>query len=91
MSPQYREEMFDKISKIIEETGSNDATYDSYKKAQDVLDVLEGLLSYAIYTTSISPETVRDSCEQSYVNIKKNALKMINKELSEKGKINPDQ
>jgi hypothetical protein len=57
----------------------NDSNYDNYQKARDILDMLEGLLAYAIYNTCISPETIRDSAEESYVNIKRRALEMFNK------------
>lgn len=73
----HRDEMFDKVSKLIEETGKSDANYSDKEKALDILSVLEGLLAYTIYTTCINSETVRDSCEESYINIKRQALHMM--------------
>lgn len=75
----YRDQMFETISQVIEKAGGEDSDYDNYRKAQDILEVLESLLAYAIYNTCVSPETIRDSCEESYVNIKKRALSMFNK------------
>ena len=75
----YRDQMFDAISNIIEVTGRDDANYDNHQKARDILEMLESLLAYAIYNTCISPETIRDSCEESYVSIKKRALMMFDK------------
>ena len=69
--------MFDAISKIIEETGAGDENYTPEKKALDIFTVLESLLAYTIYTTCVSSETIRDSAEESYVNIKRQALHML--------------
>ena len=77
MNNDYEKDMFDGISKIIEETGAGDEAYSNEDKALDILGVLESLLAYTIYTTCISPETIRDSAEQSYVNIKRQALQML--------------
>ena len=76
---KYKECLFEKISDIIENIGQEDSNYDNYQKARDILEVLEGLLAYAIYNTCVSPETIRDSAEESYVNIKKKALEMYKK------------
>ena len=73
----YQRQMFDTIAKILEETGSEDKTYSNEEKALDILNVLESLLAYSIYNTCISAETIRDSAEESYVNIKKRALRML--------------
>jgi hypothetical protein len=83
MSEKYKDEMFEKMSQVIEEIGKDDESYDNYKKSTDVLEALEGLLSYAIYSTSIDSTTVRDSCEESYMNIKRTALRMMAKEKAE--------
>ena len=73
----YKRHMFDAISKIIEEAGASDDTYTDEKKAYDILAVLESLLAYTIYTTCISAETIRDSAEESHVNIKRQALQLL--------------
>ena len=73
----YEKEMFANISTIIEKTGASDEAYTDEKKALDILAVLESLLAYTIYTTCIDAGTIRDSAEQSYVNIKKQALFML--------------
>lgn len=73
----YEQEMFANISTIIEKTGAADEAYTAEKKALDILSVLESLLAYTIYTTCIDAETIRDSAEQSYVNIKRQALFML--------------
>lgn len=75
--PDYQQQMFEAVAKVIEEVGAGDKAYDDEKKALDILNVLESLLAYAIYNTSISAETIRDSAEESYVNIKKRALRML--------------
>ena len=80
--PVYREQMFDVISQAIENTGKGDESYDDHQKALDILGVLENLLAYTIYTTCDSAETVRDSCEESHVNIKKLALRLMESEKS---------
>ncbi|WP_196214903.1 hypothetical protein [Piscirickettsia salmonis] len=72
----YRELMFDGLSQLIEDLGKEDVDYDDYQKSEDILEVLEGLLAYGIYNTSIDAETIRDSCEESYVHIKRKALMM---------------
>lgn len=73
----YQRQMFDAIGKILEETGADDQMYSNEEKALDILNVLESLLAYSIYNTCISAETIRDSAEESYVNIKKRALRML--------------
>ncbi|STX27778.1 Uncharacterised protein [Legionella beliardensis] len=83
MNSSYKDKMFDGISKYIEETGSHDEHYTNEAKARDILEVLEALLAYTIYTTCVSKETVRDSCEESYFNIKRQALALMEKELQE--------
>lgn len=84
MKVDYKNELFDQMSQLLEDLGKDDEKYDGFQKAADVLDVLESLLAYAIYSVSISSETVRDACEESYVNIKKRALRMMEQELAEK-------
>ncbi|MBA3662226.1 MAG: hypothetical protein H0W64_10880 [Gammaproteobacteria bacterium] len=79
----YREQMLANISDVIEKTGAHDEKYDAFAKARDILDVLESLMAYAIYNTCISTETIRDSAEESYVNIKRRALAMFNKNQNE--------
>jgi hypothetical protein len=86
MNRNHKDQMFDTISKCIEETGKNDPNYTNEAKARDILEVLEALLSYTIYTTCISKETIRDSCEESYINIKRHALALMDKELKTKKK-----
>jgi hypothetical protein len=75
--PNYRDEMFDTLANAIENVGKSDESYDNYLKALDILEVLESLLAYTIYNTCDSPETIRDACEESYINIKKRALLMF--------------
>ena len=75
--PNYRDQMFDTLANAIENTGKSDESYDNYLKALDILDVLESLLAYTIYNTSDSQDTIRDASEESYINIKKRALKMF--------------
>ena len=75
--PNYRDEMFDTRANAIESVGKSDESYDNYLKALDILEVLESLLAYTIYNTSDSPETIRDACEESFINIKKRALLMF--------------
>lgn len=79
----YREALFDAIANTIENVGKNDPEYTPTQKSLDILDVLENLLAYTIYSTCNSLETVRDSAEESYVNIKKRALHMMKQELEE--------
>ncbi|MCX7116609.1 MAG: hypothetical protein NTW94_01620 [Legionellales bacterium] len=74
---EHERHMFEEISQIIEKTGADDAGYVAEKKALDIFAVLESLLAYTIYATSVSPETIRDSAEESYVNIKRQALHML--------------
>jgi hypothetical protein len=80
MNRSYKDQMFDTIAKCIEETGKNDSNYTNEAKARDILELLESLLSYTIYATCISKETIRDSCEESYINIKRHALALMDKE-----------
>ena len=75
----YAEMMFTEISKLIENTGKGDAEYTDKAKAIDILNVLESLLSYTIYTTCLTTDDVRDASEDSYMSIKKQAIDMIRK------------
>jgi hypothetical protein len=84
MNNSYKDQLFDSTSKCIEEIGKQDESYTNEAKARDILEVLEALLSYTIYTTCVSRDTIRDSCEESYFNIKKQALMLMEKELQEK-------
>ena len=79
----HRDNMFDQLSQVIESAGKDDPNYDNFKKAEDILDVLEGLLAYTIYTTCESTDHVRDACEESYINIKRQALRLMYKELED--------
>lgn len=72
--PIYRESLLNQLSEIIENHGANDKEYDNLTKALDILDVLEVLLAYTIYNTNVSADTIRDSAEESYFNIKRRAL-----------------
>ena len=76
----HRDTLIETISTAIEKSGQDDPTYDNIQKSRDILDVLENLLAYAICNTSISTDTIRDSCEESYVNIKRRALAMFEQE-----------
>ena len=62
---------------MIEESGNGDESYDDMRKATDIMDILENLLAYIIYTMCVSTDHVRDTCEESYMNIKHQALKMM--------------
>lgn len=76
--------LIETISAAIEKSGQDDPTYDNIQKSRDILDALESLLAYAIYNTCISPETIRDSSEESYINIKRRALAIWNNHESVK-------
>lgn len=80
-SIDYKQKMFDELSAQIEAIGKDDENYNDHQKALDILGVLEGLLGYTIYTTCTSLDEVRDSSEESYVNIKRTALTAMRKEL----------
>jgi len=73
----YREEMFNNLADVIENTGKDDKGYDGLDKARDILEVLESLLAFAIYNTSISEETIKQSAEESHTNIREGALDML--------------
>ncbi|KTD15925.1 hypothetical protein E3983_02545 [Legionella israelensis] len=73
----YADQLFESLSDTIENIGKEDPDYDDKQKALDILNVLESLLAYTIYTTCITSENVRDSAEESYMNIKRQALEMI--------------
>jgi hypothetical protein len=75
----YPEFMFSQISKLIENTGKGDAEYTAKTKVIDILNVLESLLAYTIYTTCLTTEDVREASEDSYVSIKKQAVAMLRK------------
>jgi hypothetical protein len=74
----HAKNMFESIAVLIEETGKDDKDYNAKNKLLDIFDVLESLLAYTIFTACITPENVRDCAEESFVNIKKKALKMLN-------------
>lgn len=73
----YSDQLLKKLSQIIEEVGQDDEEYNNKQKALDIFSVLENLLAYTIYTTCNTAEEVRDSSEESYMNIKRQALSMI--------------
>lgn len=73
------DKLFEVLSQTIENHGKDDNEYDDKKKALDILNVLESLLSYTIYTTCLTSDNVRDSCEESFINIKRQALDMLKK------------
>lgn len=75
----HADKMFTEISKIIEQTGKDDNAYTNEKKAIDILSVLENLLAYTIYSTCNTTEEVRDSAEETYFNIKRQALAILRK------------
>ena len=79
--------MFAELSQVIEATGKGDESYDNKAKAVDILSVLESLLAYTIYTTCVTSEHVRDSCEESYMQIKRQALEMIKANPPEDSKV----
>lgn len=82
----YRETMLSQIAEIIEKTGQQDDSYVDHEKALDILVVLEGLLGYTIFTTCTDAGEVRDACEESYINIKRRALKLMRDELAQNSK-----
>ncbi len=75
----YADQMFTELSKTIEHIGKNDQEYTNQQKAVDILNVLESLIAYTIYTTCNTTEEVRDASEESYFSIKKQALAIIRK------------
>ena len=75
----HADKMFTELSNVIENVGKNDPEYTNQKKAIDILNVLESLLAYTIYTTCYTTEEIRDASEDSYFSIKKQALAIIRK------------
>lgn len=75
----YADQMFTELSNVIENVGKDDQQYTNQKKAVDILNVLESLLAYTIYTTCCTTEDVRDAAEESYLSIKRQALAIIRK------------
>lgn len=75
----YADQMFTKLSNVIEDIGKGDAEYTNQRKVIDILNVLESLLAYTIYTTCYTAEEVRDASEDSYFSIKKQALAIMRK------------
>ena len=74
--PNYREQMFKGLLQVIENIGKNDKKYDENQKPRDILEMLELILATSIVATSIDRETIRESCEESYFNIRRMALSM---------------
>jgi len=72
--PTYREAMFNGVVQVLERVGREDKHYDTTQKPGDILEMLELILASSIAATSADREAVRESCEQSYFNIKKIAL-----------------
>jgi len=81
-SSEYRDKLLNQLTEIIENLGANDKDYDDTQKSLDILDVLELLLGYTIHTTCNSIDTIRDSSEESYFNIKRRALTFYRNETS---------
>lgn len=79
----HREAMFDALSQAIENTGKGDKEYTDYDKALDILDVLESLLAYTIFSTCVTTDQIRDSSEESYMTIKKRALQIYHSQQEE--------
>ncbi len=75
----YADQMFAELSTVIENIGKTDQEYTPQNKAVDILNVLESLLAYTIYTTSYTTEDVWESSEESYFSIKKQALAILRK------------
>lgn len=75
----HADQMFTDLSNIIEHAGENDQDYTNQKKAIDILNVLESLLAYTIYTTCNTTEEVRDAAEETYFSIKSQALAIMRK------------
>lgn len=76
----YREQMFNGLVKVLESIGKDDKPYDQSQKAKDMLEVLELVLASTITATSADRESVRESCEESYFNIRKIALTLYEEE-----------
>ncbi len=85
----YADQMFTELSNVIENVGKNDKEYTNQNKAVDILNILESLLAYTIYTTCNTTEEVRDASEESYFSIKKQALAIIRANPSRELEINP--
>lgn len=82
----HRDKLFETLSEAIEHNGKDDANYDNFQKATDILEVLESLLAYTIFTTCETSDHVRDATEESYINIKRQALRLMYQHLEEKNK-----
>ena len=76
MENQYRKQLLKEMSEAIESLGKEDDNYSPKEKAIDILNVLEGLLGFAICTTCNTTDQIRDASELSFVRIKKRALLM---------------
>ena len=70
----YREQMLEQISEILEKVGGDDEKYNNAMKSLDIIETLEILLAYTIFGTTNSTEGIRDSAEESYFNIKRRAV-----------------
>ena len=77
----YREQMFKGLLQVIEDTGRNDKRYDETQKPRDILEMLELVLATSILATSVDRETIRESCEESYFNIRRMALTLYEDDL----------
>lgn len=84
----YREQMFNDLVQVIENTGKGDDSYDDLQKARDILEILELILANSILATSINKETIRESCEESYINIRRIALSIYQDRKNNKQEIN---
>ncbi|OGV27214.1 MAG: hypothetical protein A3F18_07320 [Legionellales bacterium RIFCSPHIGHO2_12_FULL_37_14] len=73
----YALDMFDKIATIIEDTGHGDKSYAARDKIIDVLDVLENLLAYTIYSASVTQADVKSCVKESFKNVETKALKIL--------------
>jgi hypothetical protein len=80
----YQSQMLDAVSEILETTGKSDPAYSNEQKALDIFHVLESLLSYTIFTVCLTSDQIRDTCEESYLNIKRNALAILEREKNQK-------
>lgn len=70
----YKEKMYTVIADLFEKTGANNPSYTETKKATDILEVLSTLLAFTIYNSCPNSETIRDTCEAAYFQIKQMSL-----------------
>ncbi len=70
----YKEKMYTVIAELFEQIGANNSSYSATQKATDILEVLSTLLAFTIYNSCPNSETIRDTCEAAYFQIKQMSL-----------------